>query len=194
MEFEEMRKIWDTQTEEPIYVLNEKALHNRIISKKNRVNWLANVNEIGLIAIAVLTSTYLVFKLSGTNNLYAYLPAIALLMTGIYVTARRLKRKSKVNQYDQSLLGTIDHAISNANYLVNFAKTFVYWYILPIAIPSLFNMIMKEHVPLWTWVIIPTSFIVSYLLVNWELNRYHIPRKRALEDLKNKLIQEVNKS
>lgn len=192
MEFEEMRKIWDTQNDEPIYMLNETALHNRIRSKRNRVNWLASINEIGLIIIAVITSTYLFFKTYGTNNIYAYLPAIALLLTGVYVTVLRLKRKNRISQYDQSLLGTIDHAISNANYLVNFAKTFVWWYILPIAVPSMINMIMKDNIPLWTWFLIPTSFIVSYLLVNWELNRCHLPRKKALEELKEKLIQNVS--
>jgi len=190
MEFEEMRKIWDTQNNEPIYVLNEKALHNRILSKKNRVNWLANINEIGLIFIAVATSSYLLNKHWGETNIYALLPTVALLLTGVYVMVSRLKRKSKVNQFDQSILGTIDHAISDADYLVNFSKTFVWWYILPVTIPVVLNMAMKDT-PLWTWFFVPTCFIVSYLLVRWELNRCHLPRKTALESLRNKLIQEV---
>ena len=192
MEFEEMRKIWDTQNNEPIYVLNEQALHKHILSKKNRMNWLANVNEIGMILIAVATSTFLFFKTFGTDNIYAYFPGIALLLTGVYVTVLRIRRKNKINQYDQSILGTIDHAISNASYMVNFAKTFLWWYILPIAIPVFLNMIMKE-VPIWIWIFIPTSFVVSFLLVRWELKRCHEPRKRALEALREKLTEEVNK-
>jgi hypothetical protein len=192
MEFEEMRKIWDVQNNEPIYVVNETAMHKSIMSKKNRINWLANVNETGMIVIAVATSTFLFFKTFGTGNIYAYLPAIALLLTGVYVTVLRLKRKNKVNQFDQSILGTIDHAISNADYLVSFSKTFFWWYILPIAIPVFINMIIKEGVSMWIWVFEPIAFTVSFLLVRWELRRCHLPRKRALESLREKLVQEVN--
>ena len=183
MEFEEMRKIWDTQNNEPIYVLNEQALHNRIVSKKNRINWLANINEIGLIVIAIITSSYLIFKNAGGDNVYAYLPAIALLLTGVYVTALRLRRKNKISQFDQSILGTIDHAISNASYLINFSKTFLWWYILPVAIPVFLNMILK-NTPLWTWLFVLVSFIVSYALVRYELNRCHLPRKQHLDALR----------
>ena len=34
MEFDELKRIWDSQNEEPLYALNEAALH-RIIQRKN---------------------------------------------------------------------------------------------------------------------------------------------------------------
>jgi len=34
MEFKEMKKIWDTQNDEALYVINEDALHRRIKAKK----------------------------------------------------------------------------------------------------------------------------------------------------------------
>ncbi len=37
MEFDEMKKIWDAQNNQPLYVIDEKALHNRIQSKMNTV-------------------------------------------------------------------------------------------------------------------------------------------------------------
>jgi hypothetical protein len=33
MEFDEMKKIWDAQNNQPLYVLDEKALHNRFSGK-----------------------------------------------------------------------------------------------------------------------------------------------------------------
>lgn len=191
MEFEEMRKIWDTQNNEPIYVLNEQALHNRIISKKNRANWLANINEIGIILIAVATSSYLLIKNFGGENIFAYFPPIALLLTGIYVVFLRIRRRKKANQFERSMLGDLDHAIDTAVYQVNFAKTFFWWFILPVMIPVILNMIMKEA-SIWKWFMILACIILSYALVRWELNRCHIPRKRSLEALREKLIKEVD--
>ena len=38
MEFEDLQKIWDTQNNKPMYVINEEALHRRILSKKNKAS------------------------------------------------------------------------------------------------------------------------------------------------------------
>src|SRR4051812_47574418 len=38
MEFDEMKKIWDSQNNEPLYAINEKALYNRILSKKKQAH------------------------------------------------------------------------------------------------------------------------------------------------------------
>src|SRR4051794_28721596 len=42
MEFEEMQKIWSMQNNEALYVINEKALHNRILSKKKSASHIVN--------------------------------------------------------------------------------------------------------------------------------------------------------
>ena len=40
MEFDELKKIWDSQNNEVLYAINEKALHDRIRTKKGRLNIL----------------------------------------------------------------------------------------------------------------------------------------------------------
>src|SRR5690349_6966310 len=45
MEFDEIKKIWDAQNNQPLYVIDEKALHNRIQSKMKGVLLRANANE-----------------------------------------------------------------------------------------------------------------------------------------------------
>ena len=52
MEFDEMKKIWDSQNNEPLYGINEKALHNRILSKKKQAHHITNISE--LLAIIVI--------------------------------------------------------------------------------------------------------------------------------------------
>ena len=44
MEFDEIKKIWDAQNNQPLYVIDEKALHNRIQSKMN-VKHLTNISD-----------------------------------------------------------------------------------------------------------------------------------------------------
>ena len=42
MEFEELKKIWDTQNNQPMYAINEEALHNRILTKKRKTNKISS--------------------------------------------------------------------------------------------------------------------------------------------------------
>ena len=51
MEFEEMKKIWDSQNNEPLYAINEKALHNHIMSKKKTGYHITNTSELLLIIV-----------------------------------------------------------------------------------------------------------------------------------------------
>ncbi len=45
MEFEEMKKIWNTQNKKNIYVFDEEALHRRVIKKNIGVKRMANIDE-----------------------------------------------------------------------------------------------------------------------------------------------------
>ena len=49
MEFEEMKKVWDSQNNEMLYGINEKAMHNHILSKKKQANHITNASELILI-------------------------------------------------------------------------------------------------------------------------------------------------
>jgi len=189
MEFEELKKIWDTQNNETLYVINEEALHKRIRVKRNRARWISNTNEIGLIVIAVVTSSLLF--IIGSGSIYSYLSAFAMLLIGVYVLLGRIRRKRRENQFDRSILGDLDEAISNVSNEISRAKTFVWWFIVPVAIPALLN-ISQGDASLWKWLLMPFAFALSYFLVRWELSRVQIPRKKELLSLRDKLTEEID--
>ena len=189
MEFDELQKIWDTQNNKPMYVINEEALHRRIRSKKHKASYASNITELGLVLIAVVTSCYLFLKHAGSGDFFAILPGVALLLTAVYVILSRFRRKQYERQFDQSMLGDLDHAISNVEFEVRRSKTFIWWYIIPIAIPVFLNMYLKE-VSLWKWALIIGCFILSYVVVQFGLNRAQLPRKRSLQALRKKLTED----
>lgn len=193
MEFEEMRRIWDSQNNEPLYAINEKALHRRIKAKKNKASIVSNINEITLMAIAILTAIPLFIKNVGVDNIYAYPPVIILLLTGVYVWIGRQKRMKKEKQFDQTIIGDLDQAIANVSFEVNRAKTFIFWYLLPLSFPVFLNMYMNEASFL-KWAIVIGGFILSYIVVRAGLTYSQIPNKRRLEALREKLMREMGDS
>ena len=45
MEFEEMKRIWDSQNEEPLYAINEATLYRRIQEKGSSISYWLSLNE-----------------------------------------------------------------------------------------------------------------------------------------------------
>ncbi|MCB0705929.1 MAG: hypothetical protein KDC34_11490 [Saprospiraceae bacterium] len=192
MEFDDLKKIWDVQNNEPIYVVNEAAMEKTIIARSKELSRLANINEIGLMIITTLTGGYLLIDayLDG-DEIYSYLAAIAFILIGGFVLFRRIQRKKMERSFDRSMLGELDLAIANAAYLANTAKTFVWWFLFPAGVTSLLNMVFSEA-PFWKWIFVPGSFLLAFLVVRLDLKRAHLPRKQKLEVLRKKLTEEVN--
>ncbi|CAD5296218.1 conserved membrane hypothetical protein [Imperialibacter sp. EC-SDR9] len=188
MEFEDLKKIWDTQNNEPMYAINETALHQRIHKHKNKTKLVANMNEIGIMIIATVTGGILVWDVIFDNNsMYALVGGLAFFLITLFVFFSRRNRKKNEHRFDQSMLGELDHAITNAGYIVTFARTFMWWFLLPASIFAYPNMVLHDA-PWYRWVIVTGGFILSFLVVRWELNRIHLPRKKKLESLRDKLI------
>lgn len=189
MEFDEMKKIWDEQNQEALYAINEKVLHKNIHAKKKGANRLSNFNDFGLIAIALITIAFLWF-VTDSFNLYHYVIIGTLSVIAIALYVGRLRRKKKQSRFDRTILGEIDHAITSVAYEIRRAKTMVWWFILPLGIPTLAVMAWKGS-PLWAWLVVLGAFALSYIIIQLDLNRCHIPKKRKLEQLREKLTEEV---
>lgn len=186
MEFEEMQKIWDAQNHRPLYAIDETALHKRIQAKSRIASRKANVNELSLIAISIVTFIIVVLMNMGRDNPYAYPPVIILLLTSVYVYIGRIRRMKKVQQFDRSMLGELDQAIFNVEYEIKRARTFPLWYLSPLIIPTMLNMYMSDA-SLTKWVIVSGAFILSYFVVWVGLSKFQEPQLRKLEKLREKI-------
>jgi len=189
MEFDEMKKIWDTQNKEALFVINERALHNRILSKKTNASHFANFSELLLILVnagaAILILILTTAKPGG--NLFLYLMASWMLVTMLYVLMSRIRRQKAENRFDRTMLGDLNHAITTATYQVRLSQL-MRWNILPIAIFVLLS-IWENWKAGWIVVLILILFSLAHYLSGWEHNIY-VARKRELEILYKKLKDE----
>src|SRR5262245_10311764 len=101
MEFDELQKIWDIQNNQPLYVINEQALHNRIVAKKHQIIHIAVLTEWILIIANFISGAFVLQQnYTGRRSLvFAYLLAIWLLGTAIYVLANRIRRMREQKQF-----------------------------------------------------------------------------------------------
>jgi hypothetical protein len=187
MDFTEMKKIWDSQNNEPLYVINEKALHNLIQSKKRQADHLTNISELLLILVNMGAGCFIlgmnVFQQSG--NIFMYLLAAWMLSSALYVLVSRIRRIKANYRFDRSMRGELAHALSVATYQVHLSRL-GWWSILPIGILTLLGVWEKS---VWVAGGILLCFGLTHYAAGWE-HRIYKARKRELEVLQNKLENE----
>lgn len=185
MDFEDLQKVWNQENNQPMYVFDQEALNRMVARRARSVSRLATINEWGMMIVALVTSGLLV--LTGSDGAYRILAAVVMLGTGAYVWWQRQQRLSRQETLGKAVAQEIDQAVANAQYLVRFAQTFSYWFLLPTAGITLFRM-SRKNPDLWQWGLIIGCFILSYALVQMELRWKHLPRLKRLEELRNKIM------
>jgi hypothetical protein len=189
MEFEEMQRVWDSQTNQPLYAINETALHNRIISKKEKARHITNISELLVIIVNAGMGSFILalnfFKQS--TNIFLYLMAIWMFGSALYLLVSRIRRISGGKRFDRSMRGDLDHAVSVATYQVRLSLL-MRWNILPMGILVLLS-VWEGNKSVWIIVLILAFFAIVHFASAWEHNIYR-SRKRELEALRNKLESE----
>lgn len=188
MEFEELQKIWDTQNNQPMYVINERALHNRIVAKKHHVIHIAGFTEWLLIIVNMATGSFLVgSNFLSHNYFFIYLLAAWMFGSALYVLIHRISRLKDQHRFSRSLSGDLQHALAAAGYQVRIAHI-MRWNVFPIVLLVLLS-IWEGGKSVWLALGVSLFFILVFYASGWELGIYKA-KKRELEVLQKKLQEE----
>ena len=189
MEFDEMKKVWDTQNNELFYGINEKALHNRILSKKNQAYHITNISELLSIIVNISSGCFILginfYKQS--TNIAMYCLSAWMIITALYLLVMRIRRIKGNRRLDRSLHGDLNHAISSATYQVRLSQL-MRWNVVPIGVLSILG-VWESNKSVWIGLGILVFFVLTNYASGWEHNIYK-RKKRELEMLQQKLEEE----
>jgi len=189
MEFDEMKKIWDTQKEEYVFTHNQSALHNHVVVKQKQGLHITNISEWLMIAVNVLVPVYLLASmLPGEINISFTILSGWMLVTAAFISNGRYKRISGNSRFDRTLRGDLQFAIDVAQYQVKLAAL-GRWSIVPIGLLSLTALIEADK-PLWIAAMVVVSLFLANYAAGWESGIYRA-RLHQLEGLMKKLDEEV---
>jgi hypothetical protein len=215
MEFSELKMIWDSQNQEPLYAMNEAALHG-IVRRKNE-EWNRCLSccftteiTIGLICgalmfvcagmaifgdaawlaalpwIKVAPSRWDVFALLAAGGIWFYYSA--------YMFLARKRQQRRVELFDSTLRGDLDRALAETDFRIAHARSIVWSGLVPVWVAtSLWLAVFYRllAMPAWSYVFIGATMLGSFVVVvsgkqKSITNRFE-PRKRELESLRTKL-------
>lgn len=186
-----MKKVWDTQNNQPIYVLNESALHKRIQSKKNSALHITNVSELLAIAANIASGIFVAaFNFyQGSGSAYMYILAGWMLLVSGYVVVGRARRLAGYGRFDRSILGDLDFAIATAAYQVRLSGL-LRWNMVPIGLLIIAGVWFQSRTVGYVIALL-AFFSIAWYLSGWEDN-YYKRRKREVEQLRNMLLTETD--
>lgn len=189
MKFEEMKKIWDEQSKEHVYAIDEKRLHQNIEEKKHTSSSLVSKIEIMLIVVNLLAgSTVLGLNIvQQSGNLFDNAVALLMLATAVYVFFKRNHRLKNEDRFDRTMLGDLDHAISNATYQAKLSYGMLINAVI-IGILLFLNAVAEDKSPGILFLII-VLFAITIYLSRWEHRSWHVARKKRLEAMRAKLVE-----
>ena len=187
MEFDEMKKIWDAQSNQALYAIDEEALHKRVLKKKERAAKIASRSELIMIR-ALLISFSIIMGASIFKSKYDLVPlvlAAVMLVMAFLIFMRRRKRLAWQNTFDQSILGDMEEAIANAEYQVRFSHMgkWIYVVVAVLSVAALVDTIEEW----WKGALVSLFFIVGFFAAKWEHQTFYVSQKRNLEAMRDKL-------
>ena len=189
MEFDEMKKIWDAQSNKTMYAIDEEALHQRVIGKKRKAaRWVNRMEKV--LMTSLLFASTLIWSAVIYKSRYE-MPQLVLgslmLLGAVAIFIGRRRRLSWQNSFENSMLGDIDQAIANASYQVKLSQSGKWAYVVLaiFAVTSVFN----DASEWWKGALVLAFFIVGYFAARWEHKTFYVSQKRGLEAMRQKLIQ-----
>ena len=187
MEFDEMKKIWDGQNNQPLYTIDEKALQKRI--QRKRHSFFVNISEwiliIGYFGAAIVLAGLNRFVLPKAN-IFLYLEAAWMFAIVVYFVVVHIRRIKAGRRFDRSIHGDLDHAIHLINYQMRISQI-TRWNLLPMGALMILAFSGWEARKLFE---ISAAILVVYTLTFYASSkgiRANERRKRALQVLKEKL-------
>lgn len=190
MQFNELQKIWDSQNNKPMYVIREEALHQKILAKGRKAGKTANITEWILIFSGFLAGGIIVVfdLMDDGGNAFSYIAIVLFLMIAVYSGANRLFRKKRKIDFERSMLGDLEHALSIAEYQVSLSKGMFYGFWPATFTLSLISLILSDK-PIWYSVIFAILFIGVSYVSRWE-HKCYLRRRDELKILKQKLTED----
>ena len=192
MDFEEMKKIWDTQNNQPLYAIDEEALHNRVKAKKNSTKRTTNKTELILIAANVFAGGLVIISrfIKDNATLVSTFMGVMMLITAAYLIFLRARRIKRDQQVDNSVLGDLDNALENINYRVSLSRSMI-WYAILVSFLTLYSVFDSQKSIVFI-LLVSVFFVIGIFMSRWEYKHCHLGKRDQLLALKQKLINDLD--
>lgn len=152
MRFDEIRAIWDSQSERRVFTVEAEALSRAVRRRSSRLRWAVTFEEFLLVAICIFFPAINGFY-SG-EHAYETVGAVVFAGVALFMLWHRFQRIRRERGFDDTMLGELERAIHRVDCQIWRARHFAWWFLLPSVLYSALSM--SQH---FTW----TGFVAALI-------------------------------
>ncbi|MDA7915935.1 hypothetical protein N9B94_01720 [Verrucomicrobia bacterium] len=189
MKFDELKVIWDSQTNEPLYAIDHDAMHQSIRREGKDIQKVLTIFEamsmLILFTLGIVIGSEPFFE---GHDYHQYIDATVYIAIGSYLAMEFRRRRREGAAFDDSLLGDLDRAIFHVNTQIRRFSIFPFFVVGPMAILCLAKLPMYyASKPMWLWPMMALCFFGTWHALRNDVKKTHIPRKESLIALREKI-------
>ncbi len=215
MNFEDVKVIWDSQNEQPLFAVNETALH-AMVRRRNRASrrgaaWtqyreivlglifsLLMIGTVGVITSAdpagVAGFSWIRVPASSGHVAALSIAAVLWLYYAVYMFAARRRQLRRDESFGSSLQGDIERGLDQLEFQIRIARSIVWWGFVPVWIACALWIVVVFHlkdVKPWAFAMSGSVMAAAFALSVWgqhhAITRRFEPRRRELLALRERL-------
>lgn len=215
MNFEELQLIWDSQNQEPPYVVNEARLYTLVRTRRDEerrrtalrhgletfVNAAFGVAMLGLGVLLMWgdtawleTSGWVLRPITPWHVAAVFGAGLAWLFCATYMWGIRRRQLRREEHFALTIQGDLERALAHLDFQVQVARRIVWWGLIPAWIAAgLFSWVLLDlrNTPTWGyWVMALMMGVTFVMILGWQfyaIRWIYRPRQRELEALRTKL-------
>lgn len=205
MKIEDLRVIWDQQNEQPLYVLDQDALHASVRTRTTGIDQSVGIFERVMMGVLLFVAAMAAGKRLLTSNDLDWLDwttvgltIIVAIVASVSLAGARRKRLTQEIAFESTIVGDVDKAIFQLDYLFARFKTFHHWFALPMALILILRLTKTEFqlADLWSATTIQVammyalSMLICYGSIWFEKRCLSLPEKKSLIAIREKLVSD----
>lgn len=215
MNLEELKVVWDSQNQEPLYAVNEASLHTLVRRRKEAehrrtawcygrdivINSLCGVAMIAVAGMLLWSDPDWLASLSWINVAVSPWHAVASALAGgiwiycaSYLWVARRRQLHREESMATSLRGDLDRALAHVAFQIDISRNVAWWGLLPSWFAAGLGVLLIFHLkaaPAWAYgimaVIMPVAFGFALACHHYLIRLRYRPRLEELESLRAKL-------
>ncbi len=189
MNYEELKLVWDSQNEEPVFALDRQALLETVERQTGSIARYVKSFEISMILVAFAVAIILPIDAwrEGDGSHQYFIGAICL-AAGLYAWTGRQNRRRREIAFDESIRGVIEKSLAQIEYHEKRQVIYLWLFHLPIALAAGIGLTLYSNTRIpWVWGCVILVCLVSYWGTQRDIKRNLRPQKRNLKALREKL-------
>ena len=175
MEFKDMQIIWNNENQEKLYAIDEAALHDQIKRKGQSITRKLDFVEILMMGINLVVAILLIVDgIRDNDPAFAYILPLMYLGYAILGLVLRLRRQQKEDvTFAPTLIGELEKALWQINYLINQSRSMTVWYLLPLIIVAIITVFLNSGL-VWALGLLVVVVPLAYFGSIWEINKFYL--------------------